>query len=199
MDSWFPLTVLLTTGMLCARMEFWPLRRHAWSEMCEIAISLFSLLNSFSKAASFHNPWKVILSLYLDSKTQSLSVDVLLRPSLWYQSAWFNIPRIKKSNSTATTGMGENGVGGGREFVFRWQLNLQMFRPCFCCCNSVKQGQRGKMWSCLMTDLMKISPGSIHSSSDGLQKSRVVALFVNREEICLIHGEDWGQKNDMNW
>lgn len=31
-----------------------------------------------------------------------------------------------------------------------------------------------------MTDLMKISPGSIHNSSDGLQKSKVVDLFVNR-------------------
>lgn len=48
------------------------------------------------------------------------------------------------------------------------------------------------MRSFLVTDLMKISPGSIHSSSDGLQKSRVVDLFVNRKEICLIHGEDWG-------
>lgn len=39
-------------------------------------------------------------------------------------------------------------VGKSREknaFVFKGQLSLEMFRPCFCYCNSVKQGQIGKM------------------------------------------------------
>lgn len=98
-------------ALLRARMEFWPLQRCAWSEMCEPAIALFSLLNSFSRAASFHNPWRGILALCLDSKTQNPSVDVL-RSSLWYQSAWFSILGTEKSNSTAASGVGENSEQG---------------------------------------------------------------------------------------
>lgn len=61
------------SALLHARLELWPQHRCAWSKMYESGISLFSLLNSFIRAASFHNPWQGILTLCLDSKTQSLS------------------------------------------------------------------------------------------------------------------------------
>lgn len=61
------------SALLHARVELWPQHRCAWSEIHEADISLFSLLNSFSRAASFYNPWQGILTLCLDSKTQSVS------------------------------------------------------------------------------------------------------------------------------
>ena len=45
-----------------------------------------------------------------------------------------------------------------------------------------------------MTDLMKISPGSIHSSSDGLKKSRIVALFVIGKKSVLYIGRTGDKK-----
>lgn len=46
--------------------------------------------------------------------TKSLLFLDVLRPSLWYQLAWFSILGTKKSSCTAASGVGRNSEGGER-------------------------------------------------------------------------------------
>lgn len=68
------------SALLWASMELWPQHRCAWSEMCEPGIFLFSLLNSFIRAASFHSPWQGILTLCLDSQDTKSPLQMFSDP-----------------------------------------------------------------------------------------------------------------------
>lgn len=49
---------------------------------------------------------------------------------------------LRKAVPLLPQGWGKIGRGKKREFVFRWQLNLETSRPYFCCSNSVKRVKR---------------------------------------------------------
>lgn len=166
--------------------SFWVLCRCTQSKMCESALSPL-----VCKTVSARKPLLItlegdLLLAFLLQENSSLhrcspqtfslvSLSFFQHPKDWEKQFWLSHVWGKIEGKKNT-------------FVFRGQLNLEMLRP-FCYCNFVKQGQEGKCNPSWWLIEWKFVQAVRTAPQLGNRKCKIVALFVNRTEICFIHRE----------